>query len=133
MSFNIVLNIKGILVGAIICFSVLTFWFSTALFGKIIKNYKTHNDQPITLRQLGFQFVFVLLFCLVMEIVVDLIGSNGMNQGVYVGIAVWLLISLIHLAVSFRFDKKSILLKAIYSGYFLVSSVISAALLSMWR
>ena len=68
-----------------------------------------------------------------MDVIVEAIGSNGMNQGIAVGLAVWLLISLIHLAVSFRFDKSSFLMKSIYSGYFLVASVISAALLSMWR
>lgn len=133
MSFNVSLNFIGILVGGIICFSMLALWFSTALFGKLLLRYKTHNDQRITLRQMGMQFVFVLLFCFVMEIVVDLIGANGMNQGIYVGVAVWLLISLIHLAVSFRFDKNSLIVKCIYSGYFLVASVISAVLPSLWR
>jgi hypothetical protein len=68
-----------------------------------------------------------------MEVFVDAIGAVGMRQGIYVGIAVWLLVSLIHLAVSFKFDGYAFIIKGIYSGYFLVASVISATLLSMWR
>ncbi|MFA5831934.1 MAG: DUF1761 family protein [Bacteroidota bacterium] len=133
MPFQISLNIPAIISSAFICFSLLALWFSPALFGNVIRKYRQHRENNITLGKFASQFVFVMLFTMVMEVVVDSIGSVGMSQGVYVGVAVWLLISLIHLSVAFRFDKNSMLIKSIYSGYFLVTSVISAALLSMWR
>ena len=133
MPFHISLNFPAILSAAFICFSLLAFWFSPALFGKVIQQYRQYRENNITLGTLVLQFVFILLFTVVMDIVVDSIGSVGMNQGIYVGVAVWLLISLIHLSAAFRFDKNSFIVKSIYSGYFLVASVISAALLSMWR
>ncbi len=133
MPFKITLNIPAVISAAFICFSLLALWFSSALFGNQIKKYRQRDGSEITLLKLAFQFFFILLFCFIMDVVVDSIHSVGMNQGIYVGLAVWLLISLIHLAVSFRFDKQSLIVKSIYSGYFLVASVISAALLSMWR
>jgi hypothetical protein len=133
MPFNISLNIPAVVSSAFICFSLLALWFSPALFGQQINSYRRRNASDVTLPMFAVQFVFILLFCFIMDVVVDSIGSVGMNQGIYVGVAVWLLISLIHLAVSFRFDKNSFIIKSIYSGYFLVASVISGALLSMWR
>ncbi len=133
MPFNININIAAVLSAAFICFSLLALWFSRALFGSLLSSLAPERDQAPTLERYGIQFLFIIIFCLVMDVVVDSIGANGMTEGIYVGAAVWLLISLIHLAVSFRFDGRSILVKAIYSGYFLVASVISAALLSMWR
>lgn len=133
MPFDIALNIPGIVSAAFICFALLAFWFSAALFGPILQKYRQTPTEPITLSRLSVQSIFVLSFCTVMEVFVDSIGAVGMNQGVYVGIAVWLFVSLINLAVSFRFDGRSLFVKSIYSGYFLVASVISAALLSMWR
>ena len=133
MPFNISLNIPAVISASFICFSLLALWFSPALFGNQINKFRQRNSSDVTLLKFTFQFVFILLFCIVMDVVVDSIGSVGMNQGIYVGVAVWLLISLIHLSVSSRFDKTSLLIKSIYSGYFLVASVISAALLSMWR
>lgn len=133
MPFEISLNIPAIISAAFICFALLALWFSKALFGGLVDQYRTQKNANITLLRLFIQGFFVLLFCVVMEIFVDSIGAVGMNQGIYVGVAVWSLISLIHLAVSFRFDKKAMIMKSIYSGYFLVASVISAVLLSMWR
>lgn len=133
MPFDISLNIPGILSAAFICFALLTLWFSAALFGPLLEKYRSTPPEPITLLRFFFQAVFVLLFCIVMEVFVDSIGAVGMNQGMYVGIAVWLFVSLIHLAVSFKFNARMLFVKGIYSGYFLVASVISAALLSMWR
>ncbi len=133
MPFNIDIKISAVLSAAFICFSLLALWFSSALFGSAMKKLRPQHDHSATLEKYAVQFVFIFIFCLVIDVVVDSIGSSGMMPGIYVGIAVWLLISLIHLAVSFRFDLKSMLVKSIYSGYFLVASVISAALLSMWR
>lgn len=133
MPFNININIAAVLSAAFICFSLLALWFSQALFGTLLTALAPGRDHTPTLEKYSVQFIFIIFFCLVMDVVVDSIGANGMTQGIYVGVAVWLLISLIHLAVSFRFDRRSMLVKSIYSGYFLVASVISAALLSMWR
>lgn len=133
MPFNININIAAVLSAAFICFSLLALWFSPALFGPLLRKIRTQHDDSVTLGKYAMNFIFIIFFCLVMDVVVDSIGANGMTQGIYVGVAVWLLISLIHLAVSFRFDMRSMLVKGIYSGYFLVASVISAALLSMWR
>ncbi len=133
MPFNIDITITAVLSAAFICFSLLALWFSSAMFGNAMKQLRPQQDHTATLEKYAVQFMFIFIFCLVMDVVVDSIGAIGMMPGVYVGLAVWLLISLIHLAVSFRFDLKSMLVKSIYSGYFLVASVISAALLSMWR
>ncbi|MCK9408434.1 MAG: DUF1761 family protein [Bacteriovoracaceae bacterium] len=133
MPFDISLNIPGIFSAAFICFAFLALWFSKALFGPLLEKVRTRQPETITLPRLIFQGLFVLLFCIVMEVFVDSVGAVGMSEGVYVGVAVWLLVSLIHLAVSFKFDGYSMFVKAIYSSYFLVASVISAALLSMWR
>jgi hypothetical protein len=133
MPFNISLNIPGIFSAAFICFAFLALWFSGALFGPLMEKYRTQPVDRVTLPRFAFQAVFILLFCTVMEIFVDSIGAVGMSQGVYVGVAVWLLVSLVHLAASFKFDGRSMIVKSIYSGYFLVASVISATLLSMWR
>lgn len=133
MPFHISLNIPADLSSAFICFSLLSLWFSPALFGYQMKKFRPQIVQEITLVRFAFQFMFIFLFSIIMDIVVDSIGAVGLTQGIYVGVAVWLLISLIHIAVSFRFDKSSFILKSIYSGYFLVASVISASLLSMWR
>jgi hypothetical protein len=133
MPFDISLNIPGILSAALICFAFLALWFSKALFGPLLERFRPNGQGSVTLPRFGAQAVFILLFCIVMEIFVDSVGAVGMSQGVYVGVAVWLLVSLIHLAASFRFDLRSMAVKGIYSGYFLVASVISAALLSMWR
>ncbi|MFA6455743.1 MAG: hypothetical protein WCW40_02885 [Bacteroidota bacterium] len=132
MPFDIQLNIPGIISAAFICFSFLALWFSDALFGTMMKKYRP-TSTVVTLPLMMFQSIFILLFCVVMEVFVDAIGAVGMKQGVYVGIAVWLLVSLVHLAVSFKFDKNAFIVKGIYSGFFLVASVISATLLSMWR
>ncbi len=133
MPFELSLNIPAIISAAFICFSLLALWFSPAMFGPQIDKYRTAGHQHVTLIRLFIQAIFILLFCMVMEIFVDSVGASGMNQGIYVGVAVWLLISLIHLAVSLRFDKESMIVKGIYSAYFLAASVISATLLSMWR
>jgi hypothetical protein len=133
MPFEISLNIPGIISAAFICFAFLALWFSAALFGPLLEKFRIRPPDTVTLPRFSMQALFILLFCIVMEVFVDSIGAVGMNQGVYVGVAVWLLVSLIHLAVSFKFDGRSFVVKAIYSGYFLVASVISAALLSMWR
>lgn len=133
MPFNIDIKIAAVLSAAFICFSLLALWFSSALFGNALKKFRPGRDHSVTLEKYAVQFLFIFIFCLVMDVVVDSIGASGMMQGIYVGVAVWLLISLIHLSVSFRFDMRSMLVKSIYSGFFLVASVISAALLSMWR
>lgn len=133
MPFQISINIAAVLSAAFICFSLLALWFSPALFGGLLKRLRPRTNDEATLKKYAFQFFFLILFSLVMDVVVDSIGASGMTQGIYVGAAVWLLISLIHLSVSFRFDSQSMLVKSIHSGYFLVASVISAALLSMWR
>lgn len=133
MPFDIALNIPGIISAAVICFAFLTLWTSDALFGPLLRQYRPANPAPLTLATFGVKGSVVLLYCVVMEVFVDSIGAVGMYQGVYVGAAVWLLISLMHLTVSFRFDLRSMAVKGIYSAYFLVASVIAAALLSMWR
>jgi len=133
MPFDIALNIPGIISAAVVCFAFLALWTSDALFGPLLRKFRTGTPAPLTLAKFGVQGSVVLLFCVVMEVFVDSIGAVGMNQGVYVGVAVWLLISLMHLTVSFRFDLRSMAVKGIYSAYFLVASVIAAALLSMWR
>ncbi|NUN71005.1 MAG: hypothetical protein HUU02_14990 [Bacteroidetes bacterium] len=133
MPFDFALNIPGILSAAVICFSFLALWSSDALFGPLLRRLRTTAPPPLTLSRIAVQASAILLFCTVMEIFVDSIGAVGMNAGVYVGVAVWLLISLIHLSVSFRFDLRSMVVKGIHSAYFLVASVIAAALLSMWR
>lgn len=133
MPFDIALNIPGILCAAVICFAFLALWFSDALFGPLLRKWQRTAPDQVTLPKFAVQGFVILLFCTVMEVFVDSIGAVGMNQGIYVGAAVWLLISLMHLTVSFRFDLRSMLVKAVYSAYFLVASVIAAALLSMWR
>jgi hypothetical protein len=133
MPFDISLNIPGIISAAFICFAFLALWFSEALFGPLLERFRPQKPEPVTLPRFFFQALFVLLFCIVMEIFVDSVGAVGMTQGIYVGVAVWLLVSLINLAVSFKFDGRSMIVKGIYSAYFLVASVIAAALLSMWR
>lgn len=132
MPFEFTLNAGAILSAAFICFSLSALWFSKALFGPLLNKFRPQKA-PVTLAQLSMQFLFILIFCIVMEIVVDTIGAVGMRQGVSLGIAVWLLISLMHLAVAFKFDLHAFVAKSIYSGYFLAASVISATLLSMWR
>lgn len=133
MPFDIALNIPGIISAAVICFAFLALWTSDALFGPLLRKLRRSAPDSVTLPKFAVQAFIVLLFCTVMEVFVDSIGAVGMNQGVYVGSAVWLLISLMHLTVSFRFDLRSMAVKGIYSAYFLVASVIAAALLSMWR
>jgi hypothetical protein len=133
MPFDIALNIPGIISAAVICFAFLTLWFSDALFGPLLRKVRPTVSEPVTLTKYAVQGTMILLFCTVMEVFVDSIGAIGMFQGVYVGVAVWLLITLMHLTVAVRFDLRSLLVKGVYSAYFLVASVIAAALLSMWR
>lgn len=133
MSFEISLNIAGILSAALVCFAFLALWFSPALFGPLLEKVRDRPIPPPTLGRFGAQALCLILFCIVMEVFVDSIGAAGMRQGIAVGVEVWMMISLMYLLSSSRFDLRSLVVKGVTSAYILVASVIVATLLSMWR
>jgi hypothetical protein len=137
MTVTLTLDIGAIVLSAFICFSLAAFWFSPALFGTFWRNAigteQSTPYRPATLRAFALTFVMLLLFSAVVNIVVDFFGAVGMMQGVVTGIVIWLAITFSHAAVHIAFDRRSFILFALYAGYYLVASVISSTLFSLWR
>ncbi len=137
MILNYSIDPTAILISAFICFSFAALWFSPALFGKLWllhmgkRNEEVH--QLINLRTFTLVFLFILFFCASVNIVVDNIRAVGLAQGVETGIIIWFVISFSHAAVHFTFEHRSKILFVIYSGYYLVASVLSSSLFAMWR
>ncbi len=134
---NYSFDIPAIFISAFICFSLAALWFSPALFGNLwLKQIGKRNEEVhhlINLKTFVVVFLFLLFFCAVMNVVVEKVHAVGMNEGIEIGIIIWLVISSMHAAVHFTFEHRSILLFGIYSSYYLTASVISAALFAMWR
>jgi hypothetical protein len=131
------LHIVPILVSSIICFALGALWFSPALFGNVWLKLlgKNHSEaaEHINVKTLLFVFLFIFAFNVGMEIIVDKAGVVGMNDGVKLGALIALAVSYTHTGIHLILERKPILLLAIYSGYYLVISVISASLMAMWR
>ncbi len=137
MILNFSFDIPAIVISAFICFSFAALWFSPALFGTVwLKQLGKRNEEVhllINLRTYALVFLFLFFFSASVDFVVDNIHAVGLAMGVETGIIIWLVISFSHAAVHFTFERRTMTLFAIYSGYYLVASVISASLFAMWR
>ena len=131
------LHIIPILVSSIICFALGALWFSPALFGNIWMTLlgRKSNDAAhyANLRTFGAIALFILIFNIGMEVIVDWINAVRMSEGVTVGVMVGLAVSFTHTGIQMALEQKPKLLLAIYSCYYLCISVISASLMAMWR
>lgn len=137
MNYDISFDPAAILLSAFIIFSLAAFWFSPALFGRIWQKLIRADDHAmaslISLKSFFFAFVMLIFFSSVVDVIIDKFGAVGLSQGVFAGIIIWLAITMAHAAVYVAFDRRSPALFAIYSGYFLVASVIASALFALWR
>lgn len=136
-SVNISFDVPGILISAFISFALAALWFSPALFGNLWVKQLSKNGllshELSELKTFLFVFLFLILFAAGVNIVVDQSNNNGMKDGIGTGILIWFLISFAHAAIHFAFEKRTIILFSIYSGYYLAASVIISTLLSMRR
>lgn len=130
-------DVTVLLISSLICFSIGALWFSPALFGKqwftIIE--ATHDDYGYYINGRTFSWfaLFVVLLNVGMGFVVDSLGYKTMNDGVILGIAMWIVFIIPSVGIHVAVERRSFFLFIIYSGYFLVTFVISAALFAMWR
>jgi hypothetical protein len=134
---SITFHIIPIIISSLLSFSVLALWFSPALFGnlwlKLLAIQSTDAHQYINFKTFGFAALFIIIFNVGMEIIVDQVGAVGMNPGIGVGLMIGIFVSLAHCGILLTLEQKPKLLLLIYSGYYIVISVISAALMAMWR
>ena len=131
------LHIIPILVSSIICFALGALWFSPALFGNVWMRLlgRESNDAAhyAKLKTFGAIALFILIFNIGMEIIIDWMNVVGMNEGVTVGVIVAIAVSFTHAGILLELEQKPKLLLVIYSCYYLCISVISASLMAMWR
>ena len=131
------LHIIPILVSSIVCFALGTLWFSSALFGnvwmRLLGKESTTAVHYANLKTFGAVALFILIFNIGMEVIVDWMDAVRMSDGVTVGVIVGLAISFTHTGIQLTLEQKPKLLLAIYSCYYLCISVISASLMAMWR
>ncbi len=131
---HISFDIAPILVSSIVCFSIVAFWFSPALFGvkwkSLIGNPELKN---ITVRSYILIFLVIIIFNIVMSLAIDITNSVGMSNGVIAGVLIWIGFCCSTMAIQFLFEQRSKFLFLITSGYLLVICVISAALHAMWK
>jgi hypothetical protein len=137
MTYEISFDPAAIGLSAFITFALAAFWFSPALFGRIWQKQIRADEQRmaelITLKTFCFAFLMLILFSAVVNVIVDKFGAVGLSQGVFSGIIIWLAITMAHAAVYVAFDRRSPWLFMIYSGYFLVASVVASTLFALWR
>lgn len=130
-------HLVPVVVSTIICFALGALWFSPALFGnvwlRLLEKNSASAQEHINSKTLSFLFLFIVAFNVGMEIIVDKAGAVGMNEGVRLGVLIAIAVSYAHTGIFIILERKPILLLAIYSGYYLVISVISASLMAMWR
>lgn len=137
MTMEISLDLFGIALSAFICFSLAAFWFSPALFGTVWQ--KKIGADEATMKQLispqtfSFSFVLLLLFSAAVNIIITKFDAVGLMEGVASGILIWLVVTFAHGAAYVAFERRSFILFAIYSGYYLVASVISSTIFALWR
>jgi len=123
-----------ILVATLVTFSVGSFWFSPALFGRTWNALREKPlDNFISPRSLGIFFAALLLFNGVMSYLVEMTHTFGMTSGVLMGVFVWTGFCVPAVTVISLFEKQRFLVWAITSGYLFALCVISGALQSLWR
>lgn len=131
------INIPSVLLATFINFSVITLWFSPALFGPVWLRAlgKTGEDgkQLITLRSLALALLFLFIFNCGLEIAANQTRTVGMSEGIMLGLTVWFFLVFAQVGIMLALERRSVVLNSIYSGLFMVIAVISSALFAMWR
>lgn len=131
------INIPAVLLATVINFSVVTLWFSPALFGplwmKLLAKHGGDAKDGVTLRSLAAVFLFLFIFNCGLELAANQTRTIGMADGVALGLIVWLFVLFAQIGIMAAMEKRSVLLTILYGGLFAVNTVISSALFAMWR
>jgi hypothetical protein len=126
-----------IFVSTLICFAIGTLWLSPALFGKAWLRIINVSDSDYSRYINGTTYVWFAALLVALNIgihaLVNLLGFTTMNEGIYFGIGLWTLIVVPSFGIVIMFERRQLLLFAIYTSYFLVIFVISSVLYAMWR
>ncbi len=134
---SISFDVPGILISAFISFALAALWFSPALFGNLWLKQLSKNGlishELNELKTFAYVFIFLVFFAVIVNIIIDRSNVSGMKDGIGSGILIWFLISFAHAAIHFAFERRTVILFSIYSGYYLSASVIISTLLSMRR
>lgn len=129
-------NYLGVLVAAILSMVVGAFWYSPGVFGKqwmgLIgkkqKDLEKGGSAAYGVAAIGF-----LLMAYVLAHFVDYTGATTLVRGLEVGFWSWLGFVAPATAINAAFSLRPRQLWLIEAGYFLVSLLVSGAVLAVWR
>ncbi|MFA6540885.1 MAG: DUF1761 domain-containing protein [Bacteroidota bacterium] len=134
MPITITIDVIPLLISSIVCFALGAFWFSPALFGRKWKSLRAVQDhEGITLRSYSLSFIVIVILNIFMSFIVDLTHAATMSSGIVIGVLMWSGFCATTAAIQFLFERRSLPLFLITSGYSLVLCVISATLNALWR
>lgn len=131
------INIPAVLLASFIDLSIVTVWFSPALFGAVWTRDLGRPEEemwaPFGPRGLAVISIALLVFNAGVELAADHTGVVGMSGGVTLGLGIWSFLVLPLFIVLHTAERRSWRLAAVHSGLFMVIAVISSALFAMWR
>jgi hypothetical protein len=105
--------------------------FSKAWMKEIGKTAEEIGDGP----GIGYLITFVsaLVRAFVVAILVSLMNTSGIQNGLLLGLGIWVGFVFTTFLTNYIFAGKSYKLLAIDSGYFLVDLLLASTLITLWR
>lgn len=129
------INYLAVLIAAILSMAIGALWYSPAMFskpwmklvGKKEKDLQGGSSVAYAIAMLAF-----LLIAFVMAHFVRYVGANNVVRGLETGLWLWMGFVATTMAINYAFGQRPQKLWAIDAGYFLVTFLVSGALLAAW-
>ncbi|MFZ2804154.1 MAG: DUF1761 domain-containing protein [Patescibacteria group bacterium] len=138
--FFIPINYLAVLVCAVVQMAIGAAWYSPALFGSAWMRLSGMTPDKIAAAKqkgmgmiYGMQAVLALLEVWILAHFIFLADAHSIATGATIGFLAWLGFVATVSAGAILFEKKSIKLFLLQSGYQLICLVITGAILAVWR
>ena len=133
---DVSVNYLSVLVAAVASFLVGGAWYSKTLFAKPwMKSLNLSAGVPDSSmsKTMGGQFVSLLVTAYVLAHFVHYVGAMTVSAGIQLGFWIWLGFVATVLMTGVLFERKNKTWFLITSGYQLLSLVVMAAILAVWK
>ena len=123
----------------VVSLAVVTIWYSDYVLGKQWRSYMTNlfsSTKPSNkamAKMFGIQFVLTLITNFTLARALVYVGAFSWSSAFAVALAVWIGFVAVIEGSAIVWEKKSWKLVAINSGVYLVTFIISAIILAVWR
>lgn len=137
MHFFTHLNYLAILTGTVVYFILGAVWYSKLMFstkwGELNKLEMTEDSKKMMPMMMVISFVMMLIATLGLAILMYLLGIEGIEGGVKLGLLCGLCFSAATMVTNYVYVRKPMALYFIDGGYHVVGFVVASIILSVWH